>query len=917
MNPEESLADIDRTLISIFLNELPIQVATLRKSAGSLHENHQDQSAVESLIKTFQAIIQGGKIIRFDSIVALGKAIEAYLVAIQEGKSVWSDAAEAFLHQIFDFLSELSQLPQSEFDSFMRNKWDFLQGMIKQINQLGKGTKPSPNQPSAAAKLPEASSKSRQDALFDAKMYELFRIELETQAKVLGAGLIELESKPDDSALLESLMRAAHSIKGAARVVALNSIVRLAHAIEDCFVSAQHGKIKVQAEHVDRLLKGVDLLVRLSKVKLAESEKWIQENLPLMEALIKELTSGSAEPSAQEKQIQIKASPPPEAPAVQLEAKEALKKNQAAKPFQTSFSQDRVLRITAQNLNRLMGLAGESLVESRWLYRIGETLKKYKIRFNKIDKILNLLREDARSQAPNETVQHEISDLHDQVVEIETQLNEHLGQFDQLIGSHLSLSDRLYQEVINSRMRPFADGVESFPRMVRDISHQLGKKVRLEISGKTTPVDRDILEKLESPLSHLLRNAIDHGIESPENRLAAGKSEEGVIKLEAHHRGGMLAITVSDDGEGIDLQKLRSKIIEKKLTTPELAEKLSKAELIDFLFLPGFSTSQTVSEISGRGVGLDIVQSSVQEVGGSVRLSFRPGKGVTIQLQLPLTLSVIRALLVEISGEAYAFPLARINKTHLVNRDQIEVVENRQYFHLEGKNIGLVSAWEVLELKEPRLTLKDLSVILLSDRQNSYGLIVDRQLGERELVVQELDPRLGKIPDIIAGSVLEDGSPVLIIDTEDIIRSIDNLLTGNRLTKVAYMQQKEASVKRKRILVVDDSITVREVECRLLKNHGYDVETAVNGVDGWNAVRTGHYDLIISDVDMPRMNGIELLKTIKSDPKLKNLPVMIVSYKSTEEDRLKGLEAGADYYLTKSSFHDTTLIDAVQDLIGK
>jgi two-component system sensor histidine kinase and response regulator WspE len=453
--------------------------------------------------------------------------------------------------------------------------------------------------------------------------------------------------------------------------------------------------------------------------------------------------------------------------------------------------------------------------------------------------------------------------------------------------------------------------------MLRDLARQLGKQVKFEVVGKSTQVDRDILEKLEAPLTHILRNALDHGLELPDARLAAGKPAEGTIRLEAEHRGGMLSITVSDDGKGIEPEKLRQKIVTKGMVSAEMAAKLTEPELMDFLFLPGFSTASQVTEISGRGVGLDIVQSMVQEVGGILRATSLPEKGMSFHLQLPLTLSVIRTLLVEISGEPYAFPLTRIDRIVMVDSAEIAIAENRQYFTLDNQNIGLVAASQVLELPAPAQKLDLLPVIVVSDRFSSYGLAVDKFLGERDLVVRPLDPRLGKVADISAAAFMEDGAPVLIIDVEDLVRSTDKLLTESRLQKVSQTAQTAESTTRKRVLVVDDSITVREVERKLLENQGYEVEIAVNGMDGWNALRTGQFDLVISDVDMPRMTGIELVSQIKNHSALKSIPVIIVSYKDREEDRIRGLEVGADYYLTKSSFHDDTLLNAVVDLIGE
>ena len=273
--------------------------------------------------------------------------------------------------------------------------------------------------------------------------------------------------------------------------------------------------------------------------------------------------------------------------------------------------------------------------------------------------------------------------------------------------------------------------------------------------------------------------------------------------------------------------------------------------------------------------------------------------------------------MVQIAGEPYAFPLAHIDRALMLPQDDIDLVAGRQYCTIDGQHIGLVSAHQVLELQEATRHSDTLPVIVISDRFNCYSLVVDRFVGESDLVVQPLDPRLGKVPDISTAALLEDGSPVLILDVEDIVHSVDNLLGGRRLRQVSRTASASRGPTRKRILVVDDSITVREVERQLLANHGYEVEVAVDGMDGWNAVRAGHYDLVISDVDMPRMDGFELVSQIKNDARLSALPVLIVSYKGSAEDRARGLAAGANYYLTKSSFHDETLLQAVVNLIGE
>ncbi len=929
-------------LLNIFLQELPVQVQACQEQLKTYQEAPQNLALIEPLLVTIHAIKQAGFLVHLNAIVELGRALEDYLLKLKDKKIKWNEQGFELFSQSLTLLKELSVVVDDHVDFFIQEKEALLQDLTQKCLQLSQLDSPRqvPSEKIESVEKPRIEPPQvAPEGIIDPTMFDLFCIELETQSSALNNGLIELEQNPKDKKLLESLMRAAHSIKGAARVVSLNPIVRLAHAMEDSFVAAQNQQMDLKIEQVDQLLRAVDLFTRLAKVNLREVNTWLNEQTPLIETLIKEILASVGQeaklepvkiltplksPASAVTPTPAPATVPPATPSVSVNPstkivpKEMFKRAEpkSVKAFQTTFTQDRVLRVTAQNLNRLMGLAGESLVESRWLYPFGESLQHLKKQHNALSYAFDVLRDHLREEKLNVAAQASLVDLQNQIHELRHQFTERLGELDSFIRRHASLSDRLYQEVINSRMRPFGDGVEGFPRMVRDLARQLGKRVKLDIEGKSTPVDRDILEKLEAPLSHLLRNAIDHGIELPEERQAIGKSVEGTIKLEARHRGGMLAIAVSDDGRGINIEQLRRKIVEKNLVSVEIASRLTDSEVIDFLFLPGFSTAQHVSEISGRGVGLNIVQNMVQEVGGVVHTTCLPDRGVIFHLQLPLTLSVIRALLVEIAGEPYAFPLARIDQAFLINRENIEVAENRQFFHYEGQNIGLLPAWQVLELEEPQLNLKQLPVIIISDRLNCYGLVVDRLIGERELVVQELDARLGKVSDIIAGALMEDGTPVLIIDVEDMVRSIDNLLSGGRLSKVTYTKETQAATVAKRILVVDDSITVREVECRLLQNQGYTVETAVNGVDGWNAVRTGHYDLMITDVDMPRMNGIDLVRAVKNDPKLHELPVMIVSYKESEEDRMKGLEAGADYYLTKSSFHDTTLIDAVRDLIG-
>lgn len=750
-------------------------------------------------------------------------------------------------------------------------------------------------------------------------MMELFRQEAESQNAILTQGLLALERDPTDAKQLEELMRAAHSTKGAARIVGLDVAVGLAHEMEDCFVAAQKGKIILRSEATDLLLQAVDLMARIAQTPENQLPVWDGDGrAPVNEliAQLKAVTQGKSPTPATKAQPEAKLSEQPKnqpAPAA-AETKPTETKPEAAAP-ETPTAPDRVLRVTATNLNRLLGLAGESLVDSRWLTPYAESLLRLKRQQWKLSKGLEELRESLSEHQLDEAVQARLNEAQQQSGVCMQALADRHTELELFVRRSANLSHRLYREVLTSRMRPFADGTRGFPRLIRDLSRSLGKEIKLEILGEATPVDREVLEKLEAPLTHLLRNAVDHGIESPGERQAAGKPREGTLRLEARHSAGLLVITAQDDGRGIHSEQLRETVRRRKLAPPEVVDKLSVEELLEFLFLPGFSMREQVTEVSGRGVGLDVVQNMVKAMRGLVRISTQPGQGTRFQLQLPLTLSVLRALLVDIAGEPYAFPLARIHSAVRVPRSQIEMIEGREHIRHNGEQVGLVSASQLLNASSAA-SGEELPVIIFGEHGTRFALAVDQFRGERELVVQPIDPRLGKIQDISAAALLPDGTPVLILDTDDLMRSIQVLVSGGRLSKV-QASGKAIARRVKRVLVVDDSLTVRELERKLLGSRGYEVEVAVDGMDGWNAVRTQPYDLVVTDVDMPRLDGIELVNLIKKDPRLKALPVMIVSYKDREEDRRRGLDAGADYYLTKGSFHDEALLNAVADLIGE
>ena len=751
----------------------------------------------------------------------------------------------------------------------------------------------------------------------DASLLELFSLEAEAQTQVLSAGLLALERNPTQADHLEACMRAAHSLKGAARIVGLDAGVRVAHVMEDCLVGAQERRLYLMPEHIDALLLGTDLLMRIGTPDAAPGEADIERFLAQLAAVLD--PAAAAAPQAQP--------PAPAAVAVQQPAAVPTPPEPPAEPQPEPPAQgpgrvrrvndggERVLRVTAERLNSLLDLSSKSLVETQRLKPYLQTMQRLKRMQSQSLRALDGLREYLQASSPSQEVNEALAQAQALLVETQQMLAQQTVELDEFGWQASQRAQLLYDTALACRMRPFADVLGGQERMVRDLGRSLGKQVRLDIEGDKTQVDRDVLEKLEAPLTHLLRNAVDHGIESPEQRLLAGKPAEGRVLLRASHQAGLLVLEISDDGAGVDLERLRQSIVQRQLSPAATAAQLSEEELLSFLFLPGFSMRDTVTEVSGRGVGLDAVQHLIRQLRGSVELFQVAGQGSRFHIEVPLTLSVVRSLVVEVGGEAYAFPLAHIDHTLSLPAEDIVQLEGRQHFWFQERHVGLVGASQLLQRPDAQAATDIIKVVIIRDRDTLYGVAVERLIGERTLVVLPLDPRLGKVQDISAGALLDDGSVVMILDVEDLFRSVEKLLNTGRLERIDK-RNRHAEQVRKRVLVVDDSLTVRELQRKLLSNRGYEVSVAVDGMDGWNALRGEHFDLLITDIDMPRMDGIELVTLLRRDSRLQSLPVMVVSYKDREEDRRRGLDAGADYYLAKASFHDDALLDAVVELIG-
>ena len=755
------------------------------------------------------------------------------------------------------------------------------------------------------------------------KMRGFFWKELEERVEILTQHLLELEQGLSSPKRLETMMRMAHTIKGGARLADIDPVVQLAHILEDIFVSAQQQQITINSNHTDLLLKSVDSVIQLSRQATEQSgiDTTTLQNYQLLKQELKKVLvdadsfkSKANDADVVDESIEV----------VSTDCNDTVEDvvDEPAEAVSTDCVDavaERVIRVNAEKLNKVIGLAGELSVESRQLKKFWQENIKLRRNARAMTITAEKCIEMMKSHQTNESDRHYLKELMRESLAIESTVNHHCEVLESYERKTTGLTDKLIRETLAHRMRPFKEGTQGLLRLARTVSKKLGKQVHLDLRGENTRVDRDILEKLNVPLTHLIQNAIDHGMETAEERRKAGKPKEGHIVVEAGHKAGLLVVTVKDDGGGIHREKLRKSIIKKKMATEEMVANMSDTELYEFLLLPNFSLKDQVSTVSGRGVGMDLIHEMMQELRGRIVIHSEEGKGCCFELLLPLTLSMLRCVVVEVSGFYYALPVGPLNEVITFAKKSIKTLENRQYIRGSGGvQLGLVNARQLLELPEIEQEKSTHHyAIVLGRGVHQYAMTVDSVIGETTLVERPIDSRMGKIQDVSSAAFLDDGTSILILDVDDLILSIGRLISGGRVGKCDNSESTDEQVANaKRILIVDDSMTVRELERSLLEDNGYRVDVAVDGADGWNAVRTNHYDLVISDIDMPRMDGFEFVSHIRREPHLQHLPVIIVSYKDRESDRKRGMEVGADHYLTKGSFMDETFISTVKDLIG-
>lgn len=768
--------------------------------------------------------------------------------------------------------------------------------------------------------------------------YNQFREETTENIRVLNNGLLALEDTTDTSSAetqdhLNAIFRAMHTVKGSARLLGFETISRLAHAMEHILSAARSGIRVIDRSLADELLRGGDAILELTSaaidgtttsidvdqlIAIFEREEQIQATKDLVNHSVQPLPAQPADqqnPGAEQptesltpQQIApIAKSPDPE------HSPPATHSISAAAPVRPKARQ--TVRVRVDRLDRLINLTGELVVEQQVVITHAHTLHTLATLMQQHERTLLALETDCNpiQYAPDQRCaldehMHTLLNSSNQIRQI---LNVQIEQFNQHVNQQRLLIGDLEQEVMEARLLPIATIFANTPRAVRELAHATNKDVVLELHGETTDMDRKLLEALSDPLLHLVRNAIDHGIEPPDERAALGKPRQGHVCISASAAGNEVHICIRDDGRGMDPGKLRDTAIRKQLISSEHAEILSDQEALELIFLPGFSTTKIITDISGRGVGMDVVRSNISELGGHITLESQLGLGTTITLVLPLTLVTTRILLVKVGNHTFAFPASGCRGTAWVYQRDIQAIEGQATIFYEEQTISLLNLADLIGVTTTPVfqNHERMPVVLVGTQQYALGLLVDQLLDEREAVIKSLGPLFEQRRRYSGAVQLGDGRLVLLLNPTILAQ----MARGIALSSL----DRNASDKRRQahLLVADDSFTTRELIRSILQSAGYIVTTAVDGFDALNKLRSQSYDLVISDIEMPRVNGFQLTSRIRQELELHDLPVIIMTSLASDEHRRQGLETGAQAYIVKSQFNQDTLLGVVQQLL--
>ncbi len=786
------------------------------------------------------------------------------------------------------------------------------------------------------------------DQDFTQELIEIFKSEAEDYLNILNNGLLELEENPTPE-LLEQIYRTTHSLKGAARAVNYSGIEELCQVMETIFSRIKNGEMKVTPEILDVLLAGVEELSEIinSDDPDQEADYEVMENLqkilkgesPKKAKAIpeKEEKKKAEEERKEPAKSEIKTEAQPEeakqtdvARTKSEEPKQAQKnyikpkeKPSPKKAKGSSSTQSETIRVSFERISHLMNQSEELLMIKlkndhyvQNMRELNDLLQKNK---HKCIDFLNQLQSVAshyKQSSSAETKQNE--QLNQMINTFNTNLQYIFNFEKKLLQFYATLENDNHQvasliehhltDIRQLMMFPFSTITNYLQTSTRSIARELKKQIDLKIIGGEIELDKHVLEELKDPLIHIIRNSIDHGIEHPEERVAKGKPEKGRITIEVlPPREQNIVIRISDDGKGIDLEKVKQSALSKNLVQPEELQHFSESQILGLIFKSGFSTAQKVSRLSGRGLGMAVVAENVEKLGGTVKIENNAPFGCSFVITLPLNMATSRGILIEVSGLRYIIPTRIVETPLRIEPSNLRSVEGSKVISVNGRNIPVFELASLLKLKPTQIDpAKKLNILILNWAQKRMALIVDRILDEREILLKRLNPPLEEVRFLAGATILGDGSLVPVLNTGDLFRSGSDF---------AGADVSETASKKKKILVVEDSITSRVLLKNVLEGAGYEVITAINGAQAWEILQKEKFDLIVSDVEMPEMNGFELTRNVRKNEKLQSIPLILLTSLGSEEDRKKGMESGATAYFIKSSFEQKSLLELIEKLI--
>jgi two-component system, chemotaxis family, sensor kinase CheA len=762
------------------------------------------------------------------------------------------------------------------------------------------------------------------DSEFLKRLLSLFKIEAREHLTVMSSGLAQIASGDfgKRAEILETVYREAHSLKGAARSVNLADIVSLCQGLESAFSALKKGRVDLSIEISDLLQQTIDHCSRLvdgEAVSVSEKSV-IRMCIRQIDGLLTgDTAAGEAgrggkpekpeegreverDTAAEPERIEVMAAGPPKESTVRNPAEPQGELPVASPVSDTSET----VRIATAKLDALLLQAEEMVSVKLAIGQHAAELRDLKKAFD----LWKKARGTEKSMAIPSNSHTDRPLMPDPfMAPFEARLSAMLKAVEYDHRATGVMVDKLLDDMKQALMLPFSSLLEIFPRFVRELGRSTGKKVELTTEGGEIEIDRRVLEEMKVPLIHLIRNCVDHGLETAAQRTEKGKSPNGNMKIAVSSQDNKIEIAVSDDGAGIDVAKIKSSAVRHALISQEAVGKLSEKEALLLMFHSGVTTSPIITDISGRGLGLAIVREKVEKLNGTVSVETRKDAGTTFRMVVPLTLATFRGTLVRVSGQVFVLPSINVERVAQAKREAVQTVENRETFVFDHRPVSLVRLSDVLELKAApdrgQIEAALFQVVVLALAGKRMAFMVDEVLHEQEVLVKPLGRQLSRVRNISAATVLGNGKVIPILNVSDLMKS------AVKKTPSFMVRPADEPEKTRSVLVVEDSITARTLLKNILESAGYDVKTAVDGVDGFAALKSRQFDIVVSDVEMPRMNGFELTATIRSDKKFSELPVVLVTALDSREDRERGIDVGADAYIVKSSFDQSNLLEVI------